>query len=617
MRRSISHSAVRGLTATLSAFALAACGGDEPPAVDASSKRTLAQGELVGFAHPESAAHVWKGVPFAKPPTGEGRWRPPEPPEAWQGTREALATGESCVQFDMTDPTRVVGDEDCLYLDIYAPKFEPGAVPIGAARKPVMVWIHGGGNSIGDASLYDASRIASEGDVVVVAIHYRLGVFGWFTHPALRVSATGPEEASGNWGTLDTIRALEWVRDNIAAFGGDPQNVTIFGESAGGMNVFALLLSPRASGLFHRAISQSGSAISMTFDQAETYSDDDPRQTVGSNEVLLRLLLIDGRAQERTDAKRVIDAMSEAQIEDYLRSKSAEELLAVFDTSLAGGMVFVPQLLRDGHVISDLEPQKAFATRGEHNAVPTIAGFNREETKLFSLMLSNHISRFMGIITGVKDQRGHDLDGEYGGLLWRVDGMDKPLEAMASTGRQDVYGYRFDWDEFGTFLWLDFAALLGASHGTDILFVFDFTDMGYLTDNVYADPATAALLSKQMRSYWVQFARTGDPGRGAANELGLTRWKPWAPGRDDEKFLVLDSEAGGGFRMEAGSVDAEGVMSRLENDSRFAGDEERCTLTRNLMMFSGALDPTGYETFAGGICESWPMEWPKLPGSPS
>ena len=239
-------------------LALVACAGDPAPEADPSSARRLVQGPIVGSSHATHAAHVWRGLPFAQPPTGSLRWRAPKPPAAWTETREAIGRGAECVQLDITDPTEVIGDEDCLTLDVYAPRFAADAVPTGGKRRPVMLWIHGGGNSMGSSEVYDAARLAAENDVVVVVIQYRLGVFGWMSHPALRASASSPEDASGNFGTLDTIRALEWVQENAAAFGGDPDNVTVFGESAGGINVYALMLSPRAKGLFHRAIAQSG-----------------------------------------------------------------------------------------------------------------------------------------------------------------------------------------------------------------------------------------------------------------------------------------------------------------------------------------------------------------------
>ena len=410
------------------------------------------------------------------------------------------------------------------------------------------------------------------------------------------------------------------MRENASAFGGDPGNVTIFGESAGGMNVFALLLSPRANGLFHRAISQSGNSVTFTREMGTTYSDDDPRQTIGSREVVLRHWLRDGKASDRASAKAAIEQLSNEEVESYLRSKSPVELLAIFEESIGGGMYFIPQLIRDGHVIVDLEPREAFATPGKHNAVPTIAGVNREETKLFSLMMSPNISRFMGIITGVEDQRAHDIDGEYGGRLWKVEGMDGPLEAMASAGRSDVWGYRFDWDEFGELLWLDLAALLGASHAIEILFVFGFTDMGPLTDNVYANPDTAALLSEQMRAYWTHFAHTGAPGHGGETGASLAdpppHWQPWQAGEGNDKFLVIDSAAGGGFRMDSESIEADELLTMLAGDDRVKDTEERCAIAKNLMTFSGAFEPTDYAAFEEGSCgENWPMEWPSLPGS--
>ena len=160
--------------------------------------------------------------------------------------------------IESDDPSGIGGQEDCLYLNVFAPKAP------GVGKRPVMVWIHGGGNSIGTASFYDGSHLATSQDVVVVTTQYRLGPLGWLRHAALRAGTTDATEQSGNFGTLDLVAALRWVRDNAAAFGGDPDNVTIFGESAGGQDVYTLLLAPQARGLFHRAIAQSGGLSNTT-----------------------------------------------------------------------------------------------------------------------------------------------------------------------------------------------------------------------------------------------------------------------------------------------------------------------------------------------------------------
>jgi para-nitrobenzyl esterase len=191
------------------------------------------------------------------------RWRAPLAAAPWTGTRTATAMGSPCIQF--WGPISglkghegdVVGAEDCLYLNIWAPA--AASTPAADERLPVMVWIHGGGNTIGTGNTYNGSHLAGSQKVVVVTINYRLGVLGWLSHPALREGAANAADASGNYGVLDMIEALRWVQKNIAAFGGDPANVTVFGESAGGHDVFALLASPLAKGLFQRAIVQSGS----------------------------------------------------------------------------------------------------------------------------------------------------------------------------------------------------------------------------------------------------------------------------------------------------------------------------------------------------------------------
>src|SRR5262245_16456702 len=215
----------RASSISLLLFALTlGCGReDAAPVVDPSSARSLSAGEVVGFTDPYGS-HAWLGLPFAEPPVGERRWRAPRPTARWSGVREALATGEACPQFASPfsgaarGETGVIGDEDCLKLDVWAPRLEPDAA--AKARLPAMVWIHGGGQSIGRAGFYSGGNLAQTHDLVVIAVQYRLGPLGWLRHAALR-TGVGPVEASGNYGTLDLIRALGWVRENVAAFGGD------------------------------------------------------------------------------------------------------------------------------------------------------------------------------------------------------------------------------------------------------------------------------------------------------------------------------------------------------------------------------------------------------------
>ena len=529
----------------------------------------------------------------------------------WTGTRKALTSGNECVQLELRDASKVKGSEDCLYLDIYAPRFTPQTLPGTQQRKPVMVWIHGGGNSLGSAMVYDASRLAVDGDVIVVNIQYRLGVLGWFSHPALRASAADPADASGNFGTLDTLQALRWVRDNIAAFGGDPGNVTVFGESAGGIDVYALLLSPLAEGLFQRAIAQSGIVVSTPRATVEGFADENPRRAAGTNELLLQYLLADGSASNRSKAKAMLAAMPAEKIEAYLRAKTPAQLLGIFREGF-GAMYSVPQIIRDGHVIVDMDPLQALSTPGKHVAVPTIAGTNREETKLFAMFASPNIRHVFGMPVSIADQRGFDLEGEYGGLLWKARGVDQPLMALQASGAKDIYGYRFDWDEQGSLFWLDLSKLLGSAHAVELLFVFGFTDFGSFTNSMFSDVASASRLSQDMRSYWTQFAHTGAPGRGLRGTL--PEWTAWRSASTDPKYLLLDSVNGGGMRMASEAVTVDAVVAKLASDTRFISTQERCAVMRSLVQFGDAFTDADYTAFSGGACSTWPIERPPLPG---
>ncbi len=583
------------------------CGGSRGNA-DPETLREIGQGRVVGSAIHEGRAHAWRGLPYAAPPTGSLRWRAPRPPTGWEGDRLALESGSPCAQLG-GDP--ILGEEDCLVLDVFAPAWPAEAVPRGADRRPVMFWIHGGGNSMGSGDQIEPSRLAADHDVVVVAINYRLGVFGWLSHPALRASAEDSADASGNFGTLDMIRALEWVRDEVAAFGGDPNRVTIFGESAGGVNVFSLLLSPRARGLFHAAIAQSGSPVSMTRAQAENATDDPaaPGLPGSSAELTMALLRQQGRASDREEARRLAAEMGASEIEGFLRALSTEEILRPFEEALDGAtfpIYVVPNVIRDGVVIPRTEPLEAFGTPGGYTAVPFIAGSNRDESKLFFAMTSPHVSRTFGFPTGFENQRLYDLEGEYGGLVWRAMGVDAPLERMRGVQGPSVWGYRFDWDEEPTVLGTDLSKLFGAAHAVELLFVFGLTDLGFANRFVFEDPDSATILSRQMRSYWARFAHAWRPGRGERDELPEWSARGEAPG--EPTYLIFDSPRDGGIRMGFDRLDRGALLRRVIQDPRFESTAERCGVLRNMVQWSDILTVEEYARVADGACADHPLE---------
>lgn len=597
-----------GLSAALvgaSLSLLLACSGGTPSA-DVATTRGTTSGEVIGSVDEEGSVHAWRGLPFAQPPTGDLRWRAPRPPASWEGTREALVSGSECSQLG-GDP--IMGGEDCLYLDVFAPAMDGVSLPSGADRLPVMYWIHGGGNSMGAGNQLPPMALARDNNVIVVTINYRLGIFGWLAHPALRATATGPEDASGNFGTLDMIRGLEWVRDNIASFGGNPDRITIFGESAGGMNVFSLLVSPRAKGLFHAAISESGAPTAMTRDESENYTDDAeaPGLPGSSAELVIALLAQAGLAADRASAKEVATAMSNEATEQFLRGATTHEVLEPFVQLMEGtGMpiYITPNIFQDGHVISLGEPIDLLGTPGAYNAVPFIAGTNREESKLFSAMNSPHLETTFGMPSGFSNERMYDVEGEYGGMIWRAMGADEPIAAMRKVQGPSVWAYRFDWDEEPSVLGMDLAKLIGAGHAVEMFFVFGLTDLGFANRFIFDDVPSASRLSAQMRSYWANFAHTFRPGRGQGDDL--PEWKAWGTAEEDNKYIIFDSDRDGGLEFGTDAIDQAFVLDRAAKDPRLLDDAERCRIFRNFVQWSEALTVDAYTDME--MCQSWPLE---------
>jgi para-nitrobenzyl esterase len=582
-----------------------ACGSlrgsaDRAPATpDPATVRTTSSGTVLGTAG-RHGGWAWLGIPYARPPVGDLRWRAPEPPAPWTGTREAIRVASPCPQLaspfggiEGVPRGTPAGSEDCLYLNVWAPKDARGL--------PVMVWIHGGGNSVGHGGFFDGSNLATSGDVVVLTLNYRLGPLGWLRHVALRGDGTTEAERSGNFTTLDLIRALEWVRDDVAAFGGDPGNVTIFGESAGGTNVVTLLASPLARGLFHRAIVESAGRRTFTPDQAERFADDPiPGHRNSSNELLVALLLADHVAADRGAAKAHLAAMSRDEIARYLRARTSEELLTAASPGNFGGLLDLPAVFHDGTVLPRETPFDVLGERGRYNAVPVVFGTTRDETKLFLFSNPALVRRWFGIFPVVRDRPSYELSAEYGSKLWKAGSVDEVALRMRRVNGQRVWAYRFDWREEPTILGLDLGGLLGAAHGFEIPFVFGHFDLGREADRLWTkenEPGRTTL-SAAMMSYWAEFAHAGDPGTGRHGEL--PRWSAWdGPEEGKPTFVVLDTPAGGGIRMSSDVVTKASVVAEIDADPRMPTEREKCERFRELALYSGYFTQEDYAQRCG------------------
>ena len=586
-----------------------------PVAAAPASLRQPPAGDVVGHSG-RYGGWVWRGIPYAEAPVGELRFRAPAPIEAWTGTREAIRFGSSCPQYASGTNTDadfskgdIIGSEDCLFLNVYAPTdARPEQVDPGS-RLPVMLWIHGGGNTSGTSSFYNGSRLAHEHQVVVVTINYRLGFLGWFRHRALRQGADA-ESASGNFGTLDQILALDWVKENISAFGGDPNNVTIFGESAGAWNVFGLMASPLATGKFHRAIAQSSLTWSFPVTEAENFVDaEQPGRRSSSNEAIVRMMRAQGLAADRDEAKAAIASMDDSELSRFLRDRSVAELFAGYrlEGSEVGDGYTCPRLFEDGVVLPSTPLAHAFRPSANFNHVPIILGTNKDEEKLFLLYNEEYTKRVFGLIPTFRDRDRYLRDAETITRIWRMMAVDHVAADLSRAMPGDVFSYRFDWDEQSSFLWSNLSELIGAAHGFEIPFVFGHWDLGPSSSLLFdeANRSGREELSGAMRSYWAQFAWQGSPGKGRSGEL--PEWTPWQP--TAPQFAVLDTQEGGGIRMSQGSDTTDAIVASILSDASYQSLRRRCTALASI--YSWAPQAFSVDDFAeagGGLCRSFSIQ---------
>ena len=458
-----------------------------PSAADGTETVRVAQGLLAGAAgvHPE--VRVYRGIPYAAPPVGGLRWKAPQPAAGWQGVRQATEFSPVCMQTPYPASAAIYQSkpqplsEDCLYLNVWT------AAKSGKERLPVMVWVHGGGftRGSGSSASYDGEILARKG-VVVVTVNYRLGVFGFFAHRAL--TAESEHHASGNYALLDQIAALEWVKKNIAAFGGDTNCVTIFGESAGSWAVNALMASPRAKGLFHRAIGESG----------------------GSFAPMKRLADAEKAGEELAASLGVTTDVLKT-----LRAKPAEEILKASSEQTI-------RQVPDGWVL----PEEIYAifARGKQNDVPLMVGFNADEGTALAPQGANIkkelfiagaqqrygslAEKFLKVYPAGTDEEA--VNSFYAAYRDSVFGWEMRTWArlQTKTGHQPAYFYYFTRRPPGPQ-----QEKLRAFHAADLAYVFGNFPWPFPWEG--ADRK----LSEAITSYWTNFAKTGNP-----NGEALTQW---------------------------------------------------------------------------------------------
>jgi para-nitrobenzyl esterase len=449
------------------------------------------QGKVKGKTLNDGKVKAFLGLPYAAAPTGDLRWKAPQPAAKWKGERDATKFGAHCAQgrvFEDMIFQDGEGSEDCLFLNVYVP-----ADATDKSKLPVMFWIHGGGYAGGASSepRHNGDFLPLKG-VVLITINYRLGVFGFLATADLAKEANG---AAGNYGLMDMIAALQWVKANIAGFGGDPNNVTIFGESAGSFAVSTLMASPMAKGLFHKGIGESGGAIGRGALNLDSLADREVK---------------DAEWVSSTSAKSLAElrAMSTQAILDSVKNKQ-------------GGMGFPPNV--DGKVLTESVDDTYAAGHQAH--IPLMAGWNSDEGSFFAMrgmkldqwkemadkMFKDRAADFLKLYPAEDDAQALRAAIDFGSDQFIALGTWRWLEAHLKTGNAPVWRYHFELAATpskyhpGTF----------AFHSDDIEYVFGTLD----TRPGWQVRDEDRKLSEQMMTYWANFAKTGDPNGG-----GLPNW---------------------------------------------------------------------------------------------
>ena len=544
-----------------------------------ASENTITTSSGKVSAQNKKGVLFFEDIPYAEPPVGYLRWKAPREIKSNE-TDIKPKKDNYCVQRPsnlggIDSDGDFVGTEDCLYLDIHKPKKHEG-------KLPVMFWIHGGGNTSGYKDIYDFSKMVKKHDVIVVRINYRLGPFGWFYHPVIQGLQDGIDKTS-NFGTLDIISALKWVNQNIELFGGDPENITIFGESAGGHNVLSLIVSEKANGLFHKAISMSG--YTTTINQEKSYKQEQRSSTsdYSSWNVVNKIL-------DDVNQPEIQESFSETELRDILLTLSTKDFFKHY--SDREPYQELPLLQSDGIVIPRQGLRKALSNPKYVKDIPIIAGSTKDEVKLWLASARYFVDLDYSILGTVfripkvilKDEDAFSAFNYYRSSAWKIRGVDYPLQSIAKTGNNNLYAYRYDWDDHRKFLIADFKKLIGAAHATEIpLLAGDYKLVGGypLSDLIYPPSVSKRYTSKNLMKFWTNFAKNGVPGE-STNSI---KWEPYDINKSrNGKFLVIDKKKD--LKMSYDTNTFESLINDLYLDIRL--DElEKCVVLLQMLTFVG------------------------------
>lgn len=507
-------------------------------------------GPVRGQLSQSGSTQVWLGVPYAQAPVGELRWHAPNPPLPWTKELQANAYGSACPQigfFYGPPPVgkkwgasnvevfgKPVGNEDCLKLNIWRPSNAVGPMP-------VIVFIHGGSNVVGHSAdpIYDGEKLALATHALIVTINYRLGIFGWLAHPALE--GQDPLTNSGNYAILDIIQALHFIQSNAVAFGADPRNITVMGQSAGAGNAYSLMGSPLAQGLFQKAIVLSG-LLERQSTKQEGYAFTDS--------FIDQLLIDDHLAATQDDAVKYAASKSLSWKHDYLKSKTTDQLLNAM--ALHHEFFRAPHGFRDGSVFPDNAPLDI--EEGRIQTVPMIIGTTRDESKLlfpfgikksgqemFGLMRKSNpdaapVAQLSDIVSSylLPDVSPALYNTAHWGISTYLHRKVIKSISIVSKHNRKVFAYRFDWDDAPQ----PWHTVYGACHACDLPFIFDnFSDNFFSMEYPQKNKAGREALSATMMNAIGTFIRTGDPNSPTLHAI----WTPWDEEGNNQQSMVFNA----------------------------------------------------------------------------